>query len=184
VLDRKLLTRVDAVGSAAISAEAFRHIAKDRHPLSGAGARLHGGRWNPPESFSTLYLALQRDTVVAEFYRLAARQGRAPEDFLPRQMHRYEVTLAAALDLRPAAARESLGLTEDVLHALDASRCQEIGAAAHYLGFEGIIAPSATGNGTVLAVFFESLRAESNVVSVENEEWVALQPQRSAPPPP
>ena len=183
MLDRSLLTMVDALGPSAISVEAFRHIAKDRHPLSGAGARLHGGRWNPPESFSTLYLALEQETVVAEFYRLAARQGRAPEDFLPRQMHRYEVTLAAALDLRPAAARESLRLTDEALRALDAGRCREVGAAAHYLSFEGIIAPSATGTGTVLAVFFESLRAESNVVSVEDEEWAALPTQPSARPP-
>jgi hypothetical protein len=121
--------------------------------------------------------------VVAEFYRMAERQGRALEDFLPRQMHRYEVTLTAALDLRPAAARDSLDLTPDALRALDARRCQEIGVAAHYLGFEGIIAPSATGTGTVLAVFFESLGAESNVISVEDEAWVALPPQTSDLPP-
>lgn len=179
MIDRKLLARVDALQPTALSTEAFRHIAKDRHPLSGAGARLQGGRWNPPESFSTLYLGLSQATVVAEFYRMAERQGRAPEDFLPRQMHRYEVTLAVALDLRPEAARDSVGLTADALHALDAKRCQEVGEAAHYLGFEGIIAPSATGTGTVLAVFFESLRAESNVVSVEDEEWADLPPESS-----
>lgn len=183
MLDRKLLARVDALQPTALSTEAFRHIAKDRHPLSGAGARLQGGRWNPPESFSTLYLGLAQATVVAEFYRMAGRQGRAPEDFLPRQMHRYEVTLAAALDLRSAAARDALDLTRDALSALDARRCQEIGAAAHYLGFEGIIAPSATGTGTVLAVFFESLRAESDVISVEDDEWADLPPEPSEVPP-
>ncbi|MGH2824591.1 MAG: RES domain-containing protein, partial [Thermoleophilaceae bacterium] len=36
----------------------------NRHPLSGAGARSLGGRWNPRESFATLYLALERETVV------------------------------------------------------------------------------------------------------------------------
>ena len=183
MLDRKLLARVDALQPTALSTEAFRHIAKNRHPLSGAGARLQGGRWNPPESFSTLYLALAQATVVAEFYRMAERQGRAPEDFLPRQMHRYGVTLGAALDLRSAAARDSLNLTPEALSALDARRCQEIGVAAHYLGFEGVVAPSATGTGTVLAVFFESLRAESNVVSVEDEAWIALPPESSELPP-
>jgi RES domain-containing protein len=177
VLDRKLLSRVEALKPIALSTEAFRHIAKDRHPLSGAGARLHGGRWNPPQSFSTLYLAFEQATVVAEFYRLAERQGRAPEDFLPRQMYRYEITLATTLDLRPAAVRDSLGLTPDALRALDARHCRDVGAAAHCLGFEGIVAPSATGIGTVVAVFFESLRAESKVISVEDEEWVALPPQ-------
>lgn len=183
MLDRNLLARVDALQPTALSTGAFRHVAKDRHPLSGAGARLQGGRWNPPESFSTLYLALAQATVVAEFYRMAERQGRAPEDFLPRQMHRYDVTLAAALDLRVPVAQDSLDLTPEALRALDARRCQEIGAAAHYLGFEAIVAPSATGNGTVLAVFFESLRAESNVISVEDEDWLALPSQASTLPP-
>lgn len=76
---------VDGLAAAGLSGEAFRHVAENRHPLSGAGARSLGGRWNPPESFATLYLALERETVVRDFLRLARRMGRAPEDFLPRR---------------------------------------------------------------------------------------------------
>lgn len=171
MIDAALLARIDALEPVAFRGEAFRHVAEGRHPLSGAGARLHGGRWNPPDSFATLYLALDRDTTVREFARLAARQGRAPEDFLPRRMYRYELMLGAVLDLRDAAARASLELADADLLAADAARCREVGEAAHYLGLEAILAPSATGSGTVLAVFFERLAPESQVRDVGHELW-------------
>ncbi len=137
------------------------------------GARTHGGRWNPPESFSTLYLALERETTVREFYRLAMRQGRSSGDFLPRRMYRYDVTLAAVLDLRDAATRGALQLSDSELSADNAGACQQIGESAHYLGLEGILAPSATGEGTVLAVFFDRLHADSLVRDLDHESWVA-----------
>jgi RES domain-containing protein len=173
VVDHQLLARIDALDPITLSTQAFRHVAHDRHPLSGAGARLHGGRWNPPDSFSTIYLALEPQTTVSEFYRLAARQGRAPEDFLPRRMYRYEVNLEAVLDLRDPVSRASLNLSDTDLRANGATQCQEIGESVHYLGLEGVIAPSATGEGTVLAVFFDRLHADSQVRDIDHEPWTA-----------
>jgi RES domain-containing protein len=172
--NQKLLARVDAVEPTPFAGQAFRHLGQDRHPLSGTGARAHGGRWNPPESFSTLYLALERETTVREFYRLAKRQGRVPEDFLPRRMYRYDVALAAVLDLGDASTRTAVHLSGSELSADDAGKCQQIGEAAHYLGLEGILAPSATGEGTVLAVFFDRRHADSQVRDLDYEPWIAL----------
>lgn len=149
-------------------------MAQDRHPLSGTGARTHGGRWNPPESFSTLYLALARETTIREFYRLAQRQGRSPEDFLPRRMYRYDVTLSAVLDLRESSTQLALELRDSELSADNPAACQQIGESAQYLGLEGILAPSATGEGVVLAVFFDRLQADSQVHDLDHETWVAL----------
>lgn len=180
MIDHQFLARVDALDPIALSTQVFRHVAHDRHPLSGAGARLHGGRWNPPDSFATLYLALERQTTVSEFYRLAARQGRSPEDFLPRRMYRYEVALSAVLDLRDPAARASVELGEAELRANDAAKCQQVGEAAHYLGLEGILAPSATGKGkgTVLAVFFDRLHADSQIRDIDHEPWTTPPPDQ------
>lgn len=130
-----------------------------------------GGRWNPPESFATLYLALERETVAREFLRLAGRVGRAPDDFLPRRFYRYSVELSALLDLREAEARAAVGLTEAHVTDDDLGPCQAVGEAAHYLGREGVIAPSATGAGTVLAVFFDRLAAGSFVRELDYETW-------------
>jgi len=181
VIDQQLLARIDAIEPIPFAGQAFRHIAHDRHPLSGAGARTHGGRWNPPDSFSTLYLALDRETTVREFYRLVKRQGRSPEDFLPRRMYRYDVALAAVLDLRDPSTRAALQLSDLDLTANDAAKCQQLGEAAHYLGLEGILAPSATGEGTVLAVFFDRLHADSQVRDLDHEPWTVppQEPQAS-----
>jgi RES domain-containing protein len=173
VTDRQLLARLDRVAPIPFAAQAFRHIAQDRHPLSGAGAHAHGGRWNPPESFATLYLALERETTVREFHRLAKRQGRDPEDFLPRRVYRYDVRLTAVLDVRDAATRVVIQLSDHELRADNATACQKIGEAAHHLGLEGILAPSATGAGTVLALFSDRLNGDSRVQDLDYEEWVA-----------
>jgi RES domain-containing protein len=181
VIEPQLIARVEAVEPVPFAGKAFRHIAHDHHPLSGVGAQIHGGRWNPPDSFPTLYLALQRETTIREFYRLAKRQGRDPEDFLPRRMYRYDISFTALLDLRDHATRAALELTDIDLCSNDAARCQQIGEAAHHLGLEGILAPSATGDGTVLAVFFDRLRADSQVRDLDHEPWTVppLEPPRN-----
>jgi RES domain-containing protein len=43
-------------------------------PFSGEGARLYGGRWNPP-GVPALYLATDHASAVAEFYQGLAKPG-------------------------------------------------------------------------------------------------------------
>lgn len=168
-----LVAQVDRLDRVAYQGLGYRHIARPRDPLSGAGARTAGGRWNPRESFSVLYLGLDTGVVSAEFARMAARQGRKVTDFLPRRLYTYEIHLSAVLDLTDQAAREALGLTDEALSADELGACQEVGAAAHYAGFEAVLAPSATSRGTVLAVFMDNLDLDSSVQVAHQEEWRA-----------
>jgi hypothetical protein len=39
----------------------------------------------------------------------------------------------------------------------DQTPCREVGEAARYTGFEAVVAPSATGDGTVIAVYIDRL---------------------------
>jgi len=173
VVSEALVARVDRLDRVSFQGTAYRRIEPTRDPLSGAGARITGGRWNPPESFSVLYLGLDTDVVTAEFQRLAARQARALADFLPRRLYTYAVQLVAVLEVTGSVVREELGLTDEALAADELSACQEIGAAAHYAGFEGVLAPSATSHGTVLAVFMDNVQAESSVEVVRDRIWRA-----------
>jgi RES domain-containing protein len=166
-----LVDALDQIDPIPYRGEAFRHVAAEHHPLSGAGARTVGGRWNPPNSFATLYLADSRDTVELEFERMVARTGRSVADFLPRRLYRYELALAAVIDLTEAERPE--GLTRIDLGADDVSLTQAIGEAAQYLGNEGIFAPSAAGSGTVIAVFNDRLRQGSSIQATEWEPWPA-----------
>ena len=169
-----MVEAIDQLPQVAWQGRAFRHVAAGRQALSGEGARVIGGRWNPPRSFPVLYLGLSRETVVGEFQRLAARQHLAPEAFLPRTYYTYEVELTALLDLRAPDAREAVGLDARDLVTDDRAVCQAVGDAAHACNREGIIVPGATGAGEVLAVFIARLRPSSVVRDVAAELWEAL----------
>lgn len=149
----------------------WRHIRHGRDPLAGTGARIQGGRWNPPNSFSVLYLATDKATVAAEFRRLAARQRLSPESFLPRAMYSYDIELTALLDLTDDAVREAVGLTADDLRGDDPSPCQAVGEAAYACRRSGIIAPSATGLGTVVAAFPDCLTGADTLDAGDYELW-------------
>ncbi len=171
--DAQLFSAIEALGAAPFAGEAFRHQAAKYDPLSGAGARSQGGRWNPPNSFSTLYVAAASETAVAEFHRMAQKIGVPPEGFLPRRLYRYDLRLQAVLDLRSAEARESIGLPAGDLAEADLAKCQAVGEAAHQLGREAILAPSAADAGTVLAVFLDRLDPASAISVIDFVDWTA-----------
>lgn len=166
-----LVETVDQLDPAAYAGTGYRHQAAHWDPLSGAGARSRGGRWNPSESFATLYLATESEVATAEFHRMAQRAKREPWDFLPRRLFRYELRLEGLVDLRTEDARAGLGLSDADLYGDDLGACQAIGEAAQYLGREGIVAPSAARAGTVIAVFLDSLEPSSSVEAVDYETW-------------
>lgn len=173
----ELVARIGGLESISFAGEAFPHTSPGMDPLSTTGSRMHGGRWNPP-GVAALYCALDPATVADEWYRAAERQGLAPEGFLPRTLHRVGLRLTALLDLRSPSAQETVGLGESQLRGLDLRACQAVGEAAHSLGREGIIAPSAAGPGVVLAVFVEALRPPSQVEVVSSQIWDAPPPRR------
>jgi RES domain-containing protein len=175
-LDERLTAIVVALPRTPFSGEAFRHLGPGYSPRSGEGARIQGGRWNPPDSFPVLYLALPKESAIAEFYRRAEREGLPPGDLLPRHLYRYQVQLQAALDLTDATTSEAVGFSEGLVRSDDPILSQAIGDAAHYAGFEGLLAPSATGVGETLAVFPARLQAGSIVDPVDYESWETLPP--------
>ncbi|MGH3440985.1 MAG: RES family NAD+ phosphorylase [Nitriliruptorales bacterium] len=167
-----MLERVDALKPTSFPGPAWRHVRPEYPPLSGEGARIIGGRWNPPESFPTLYLGLNVDIVVAEFHRHLARQGLRAQDALPRVLYEYAVRLGRVLDLRDPDTLQALGLHPD-LSSAPAARCQEVGEAAHYLGLEGILASSAAGSGDVLAVYLDRQLPDSTLEVTQSSDWEA-----------
>ena len=138
--------------------ETFRHMAaRWDDPLTGEGARIRGGRFNPPDSFPVLYLCTSRSCTVAELRRLGRRQPIGVEGLLPRVLYRYETVLDRVLDLTSQATLEQLGITDQQVTGGDLTIPRRIGEAAHATGSQAIKAPSATGVDQVIAVFPESL---------------------------
>lgn len=72
----------------------------------------------------------------------------------------YEVTVNTlpCLDLSTDEALDAVGLTTDDLSDDDWTACQGVGNAAQYPGITSVLAPSATGIGSVLTVYEPHLR--------------------------
>jgi RES domain-containing protein len=138
--------------------ETFRHMAAGwDEPLSGEGARIHGGRFNRPDSFPVLYLCMTRPCTVAELRHRGDRLVIGVEGLLPRALYRYEISLDRVLDLTSDVTLDHLDVTTAQIVAADVTIPRQIGEAAHATGSQAIRALSATGVDQVLAVFPELL---------------------------
>lgn len=114
----------------------------------------------PATQFNTIYLAEPAAACAGELERLAQSQGLTVADLIAasRTLHTVAVQKLPVLDLRDDAARQKVGLDLADIADDDLTACQSVGQAAHFLNFGGILAPSATGIGLVLAAFESRLR--------------------------
>lgn len=164
-LDDELVQRIDQLGATDWSGTTHRYTTARRDPLSGAGARLNGGRWNPPDIFATVYLGTPLTATIGELERLASSQGSSADRMLsvPYLLHEIAVANLSVLDLRNTDAFDRLGLTEGDVSDEDWTACQAVGHAAWFLGLGGVLAPSASGSGFVLAAFETQAAAHLSV---------------------
>ena len=136
----------------------------------GDGARRHGGRWNPPESFPVVYAALDVSTVDREYAR-SLRLAALPLTSSPRSLATIRVRLSRVLDLTDAARLKAMDMKAGQIAGDDIAVPRSIGEVAEHPGFEAILAPSATGKGEALAVFLNNRAADSELpVEAEDPE--------------
>lgn len=154
-LDEDLVERIDGMPRSLFTATCFRYSGVRRDPLSGAGSRSFGGRWNPREIFGAIYLATPAQTCALEAQRAANGLGTTPEVMLEAAylLHTVEVREVQVLDLRASQHLEMVGLTPADLLDDDWTACQSVAHAAWFLDYQGVIAPSASGRGFVVAAF-------------------------------
>lgn len=154
-LDEGVVQTVNDLGTRIWSGTAYRSATSGRDPMSGAGARLMGGRWNPKGLFSTIYLAQPLATCAGEFDRTSEASGIDPMVRLRAayELHTFECVDLELLDLRSEDDLQYVGLTLDDISDDDKTACQAVGHAAWFLEMDGVVAPSATGAGLVIALF-------------------------------
>lgn len=169
-LDRAHVRALDRLPRTGFEGRVYRHLAPGYGPLSSEGARIHGGRWNPPDSFPALYTALEPAISLAELARAARLQGLRPSDLVPRILVSYDVRLSRVLDLTDPAVLDGLGLHAEELVADDLRHSRAIGAAARFAGFEALRAESTARRGAVtVPIFVGQLLADSNVMPTGSE---------------
>ncbi|WP_204080674.1 RES family NAD+ phosphorylase [Mycobacterium riyadhense] len=167
-----------------------RHVAA-RFADTGLTGRSANGRWGTEGGYPVLYLGKPTDSVAVEAYRhlvdpVVADDGQVPH-IRPRTLITCEVSVTDILDLRSSANRALAGLTVAQLQSETFDRrayaaCQNVSAAAHQLGYHGIIAPAATKMGETLALFTDLLTTVERPALTATEMWIQLPPDPRNPP--
>ncbi len=167
--DLALLDALDAHSGVSFDGEVWRIVREERDPLQGYAA---GARWDPGV-FEVLYTSLMREGALAEIHFHLNRQPVFPSK-IRSVLHRIAVKTRRTLRLADLAAVASLGVPADSYGSLSYERTQEIGDAAAFLGFDGIIAPSARWPCQNLVLFTERFApGELTVLSSEVVDWAA-----------
>ena len=154
------------------------------NPLDPTFAQRAGGRWNPPDSYPTLYLNEDKTTARINLAAFVARWPYEPEDLrndtgpvlvaaaLPRRQRVADVHTAAGL----AAAGLPASYPLDAASALVSHEtCQRIGSQAKAAGLRGVRCRSANtpdGAGREVAWFPATARSQANQLSrLSFEDW-------------
>jgi hypothetical protein len=136
--DLGLLDAVDAFRREALDAEVWRLVRAGRDPALGSPSR---SRWCNG-SFDVLYTSFERDGAIAEIHALLSLQPVFPSR--DRWFaNRLKVRATHTLRLADLPTLSKLGVDAARYADRDYRRTQEVADAAFFLGFDGLIAPSA-----------------------------------------
>ncbi len=95
---------------------------------------------------------------------------------LPRNMAEIRMDLKKVLDMTNPQVRERLQVSVEDITGDDVAIPQAIGEAAHHLGIEAIIAPSAAGEGVMVAIFIGNRAVGSVIEVVAVEPYSPIEP--------
>ena len=125
-----------------------------RGPRRCRGVRRRTGAGSAASRSAGLYLAQDRDTVWAEWYRALAELGEPPDSRLPRDLWRFRVALEQVADVSAPAALRALGLPDMLPDRSQWPRFQDAGARLAQEGFRAVLfRSSARPTGLCLCVF-------------------------------
>lgn len=173
--DPVLLEALAALPEEIFDGDAFRVTGRSAEPLAFS---TNGGRWAPPSTYLSvpiLYTSLTREAALAEVASYLALLSPEPARLVV--LHQLRVTARRVIHLS-GAQLERLGVDTaaypDRSYARPGqappSRSQEVGAALSFLGFDGLIAPSARWPGENLMLFGDNHGLDCELEAVEREE--------------
>jgi hypothetical protein len=167
--DVELLDLLDAHEGISFEGDVWRIVREERDVLQGYPAKA---RWDPG-TFDVLYTSLERDGALAEIHYHLSRQPVFPSK-MRSVLHRVSVRTRQTLRIADLAALAALGVSRDGYASLEYGRSQEIADAAAFLGFDGILAPSARWSCHNLILFVDRLAPEDLTVRESDPvDWAA-----------
>lgn len=162
--DLQLLDAIEAFRREPLSAEAWRVVPEGRDPALG---RASLSRWCNG-TFDVLYTSFERHGAIAEIHALLSLQPVFPSK--PNWFaHELRVSATQTLRLADLPTLARLGVDTDRYADRDYRRTQPIADAAYFLGFDGLIAPSARYRCLNLLLFTERL-APQQIEPVSRDE--------------
>ena len=169
--DLELLDAFDAFRGEEFSGSVWRVAREGRDPILGSASN---SRWCNG-TFDVLYTSLERHGALAEIYALLSLQPIFPSK-ITSFIHRLMVRSSSTLRLADLVTLERLGVDVGRYSERTYGRTQQIADAAYFLGFDGLIVPSARW-ACLNAVLFTDRIPPSNIELAETEpdavDWPA-----------
>jgi RES domain-containing protein len=139
--------------------------------VSGIGAKINGGRWNPKGSFPSVYSSLTPETALAESRAHFEYYGLDFAEAMPFVLTSLQIKLARVVDFNGKTSNSQIKSVFEEIKEEDwrqknhngrLSLSQKLGEEVYGLGFEGLLVPSFAIENTVnLVIFPEHLRKRS-----------------------
>ncbi len=151
--DDRLLDALGALKGEAFSGGMWRVVREGRSVLDGSRG---AGRWNP-NHLSVLYGSTAPDGAIAEIhFHLSQGQSVFPSRMRHR-LHELRITTDRTLILADLAQLVALGVDEANYREMLYGHTREIADAAAFLGFDGIVAPSARWSCETIVLFLDAI---------------------------
>lgn len=161
--DLRLLDFIDAFKREAVDQTVWRVVRDSRDPLSGTPSR---SRWCDG-SFDVLYTSFERSGALAEIYDVLNIQPVFPSR-ARYFVHRLRVSARRIIGLADLSTLEKLGVDASRYGDRDCTMTQPVAEAAHFLGFDGLIAPSARWN-CLNAIYFTDRLAPDSLAMLDRD---------------
>lgn len=174
--DLDLLDAIDAFKRKPFAQPVWRVAREGREPTLGAAT---SSRWCDG-TFDVLYTSLERDGALAEIHALLNSQPVFPSK-IRSFVHKLAIDAKATLRLADLPILAKLGVDVERYRERDHTKTQAIAEAAYFLGFDGLVAPSARWD-CLNAVLFTDRLAPGGITLVEKEkppvDWRAWRQSR------
>ena len=168
--DDRLLDALAKLEGQAYSGKMWRVAREGRSVLDGSRG---AGRWNP-NHLSVLYGSTVADGAIAEtHFHLSRGQSIFPSR-MRHVLHELQVRIDEALIFADLAQLEGLGVDRLRYRDMLYGRTREIADAAAFLGFNGLIAPSARWPCETIVLFLDAISLDDiEPVTEVPIDWMA-----------
>jgi RES domain len=165
--DIELLDALDALDRVQFEGRVWRAVREGRDPLQGHPS---AGRWDPG-TFDVLHTSMKPEGAVAEIHFHLSRQPVFPS-MIKYALHEIAVRTTKTLHSADLPALAPLGVEGARYREILYGRTQAIGDAAAFLGFDGVISPSARWPCRNLVIFTDRLGpADLEALSAAAIDW-------------